>query len=989
VGRAAAWLLLALALVLAAVAPVAAVAAVAAVAPAAPAPGATIEPGPTTPAPPQGPADPLLRARILARTGSTSGALDLLTPLFNDPQSAEEARLIALETAAAGGRTDVVQPLAREVAAGAAPRLVAAAAEALVALGDEAAARALLTDGLAEHRSANPQATAPIQVGIGQLAEARGERAEARAAYDQVPPPPSAPAPRAAASGTAPGTPGPAAPPDSTARPAPIRPTTEVVVAADHLTAAAWGLRGRGEFQAAKDTFERALRADPGNVPARLGLATLLLEKHETRLARITIGTLLGSNPQHPTARRLLAQTYFSDGNYREAEAACQAVLDFIPDHPGVLELMAMLDLADEDLDGARTRIDRALAAAPGSRSIRSLNAASLTLAGDRAAAERETAAILAQAPHYADVHYIAGSVLDRLRRYDDCALAYQAAFQLDPEHAAAANALGLAYMRDGREEEAREWLDRGFKLDSFNIRTHNMRLLLDKLASYQRLESAHFVIKFDPADQAFIPLLAPYLEQVYADICPRFGFAPDRKTTIEVFAERDLLSARLVGLPGIEGIPGACFGAVIALDSPRLWEGSINWQTVLRHEFGHVLALTRTQKRVPFWFTEGLSVVLEEKPPTLASDRMARFALRENQLIPFNELNHGFTRPKSPLHRSLAYYQSAFAVRRMIDRRGFDTVLGVLDEYAAGKTTAVAFEERLGMSEAQWAADVDQAIRAHVESLPVWALGSRERLIERATESAANKADLGLRTRMAEEWFQAGEIETAVSEALAVLEADSSQVDARILLGHALLAEGQPLAAAEYLAPLVDREPVAYLVVRDLGLIYAEQGEDEAATSYLERAIQIYPTDPEPYRKLADVHRRAGRTREAMAVLERAAQVADDPFADLIALADLAQANRLPEAEAEALEESLALRPFAVDSVKRLAPLERQAGRAEQAVRAYEVLCLLEPDNVSAHEALVQLALEHGPRDLARRYAVRLKELDPASDVARRALEL
>lgn len=942
-------------------------------------------PGNTTVAPaPSGTDDPLLRARVLLRSGSPKVSLDVLTPLLTDPDPAraEEAHLVALEAAATAGRTDLVQQLANEVAPGADPRLVAAAAEARAALGDEAGARALLEDGLAAHASAGAALVAPIHVGLARLAEARGDRAEARSAAALVPVP--EPERRTA-------TP-PTASPDSTVLPTPIpltRPTSEIVANAAALTTAAWAMRGRGEFQSAKDTFERALRVDPGNVPARLGLAQLLLEKHESRLARSAVGQLLATSPQHPAGRLLLARTFLEDGNYGEAEAACQVVLELIPDHPEALELMAMLDLADEDLAGARERIDRGLAVDPSSRSIRSLHAASLQLAGDAPAAQKETAAILADAPHYADVHFIAGSVLDRVRRYDDCAAAYQAAMRLDPEHAAAANALGLAYMRDGREEEAREWLDHGFKLDPFNIRTHNMRLLLDKLASYQRLESPHFIIKFDPMDQAFIPLLGPYLEQVYADICPRFGFVPDRKTTVEVFSEHDLLSARLVGLPGIEGIPAACFGPVIALDSPRLWQGNINWQTVLRHEFGHVLALTRTQKRVPFWFTEGLSVVLENQPPTLASDRIARWALIENQLISFTQLNHGFTRPKSPLHRSLAYYQSAFAVRRIIDRHGFEMVLGMLDEFAAGKTSAQAFEDRVGISETVWAAEVDTAIRAHVDALPVWGLGSRERLMARVTESSANKADLALRTRMAEEWFQAGELETAVSEALAVLEADPKRTDARVLLGHALLAEGQPLQAAEYLSPLVDQEPVDYLVVRDLGIIYADQGEDEAAVAYLERAIQLYPADPEPYRKLADVHKRAGRAKAAMLVREQAAQVADDPYGDLIALADLAQSSQLPDAEADALRKSLAVRPFAADAVKRLAPLDRQAGRAEDAVRDYEVLCLLEPENVSAHVALVELALEHGPRDLARRYAAKLKELDPASDVARRALEL
>ena len=68
-------------------------------------------------------------------------------------------------------------------------------------------------------------------------------------------------------------------------------------------------------------------------------------------------------------------------------------------------------------------------------------------------------------------------------------------------------------------------------------------------------------------------------------------------------------------GFPQVPGIPAVCFGDIIATDSPRTLAGSSNWRDILRHEFGHVLALGMTDKQVPFWFTEGLSVFLEEYP--------------------------------------------------------------------------------------------------------------------------------------------------------------------------------------------------------------------------------------------------------------------------------------------------------------------------------------------------------------------------------------
>ncbi len=925
----------------------------------------------------------IAEARMEIRHGRESAALRLLAPLFGDPVVGGEAGGAALWAMRQAGQWNELRALAASVPPDADPRLVGRAAESLADLGDDAMAESLLEQALAIHKEASPPYQVPLHVARGYIAEGRGERARARAAYALAPAgaPDSLPDTFSSPLGAA----RVLAPADSAA-PGP-KLDLDAAQRADAIVLAGRAARGRGEFQEAKNLFERAREIDPGHEEAPLVLAALLLEKHETQLARTALRSTLGANPRNADAGLLLARTHLADGRYREVEATSQKVLAIDAHHPGALELLAMLDLADGDLDAAEERISAALAVVPERRSMLALRAGLRVQSGERARGEREIETILAAAPSYADAYYIVGGCLDRLRRYREAAEFYERALVIDPEHAAAANALGLSAMRDGREEDAARWLDRGFALDSFNIRTYNMRLLLKKLETYHRFETPHFILKLDEQDLALAPLLGSYMEEVHADLCARFGFQPERKTTIEIFSEPDLLSARLIGLPGIEGIPGACFGPVIAMDSPRLWNGKINWRTVARHEFGHVLALTETEKQVPFWFTEGLSVVLEGYPPSIAGDRVARWALLEDELIPFTELNHGFTRPKTPLHRTLAYYQSSFAVRRLIDRYGFDAVLGLLDEYAAGSTNAEAIANRFHITEAEWAADVDQAIRAHVMTLPVWALGSGERLTERVHEAEARPGDLDARTRMAEEWFQSGELETAVSEALAVLEADSTQTEARLLLGHALMLEGDFAGAAQHLGRLLDRHPVNYLVVRDLGIIYAELGEDEAAIAYLTEAIRAYPVDPEPYRKLAAVHERAGEFKKAVHVLAELAAVEEAPSDDLAALAALCREQGLRDEEAAALEQNLAVRPFDRDTVSRLANLYRETGDAALAVRTYEVLCLLDPDSVEAHTVLVELALAHGPQETARRYAGRLQELDPANDLARRVL--
>ena len=71
----------------------------------------------------------------------------------------------------------------------------------------------------------------------------------------------------------------------------------------------------------------------------------------------------------------------------------------------------------------------------------------------------------------------------------------------------------------------------------------------------------------------------------------------------------------RTFGLPGADGFLGVCFGRVITANSPASQgENPSNWESVLWHEFCHVVTLTKTHNKMPRWLSEGISVY-EERP--------------------------------------------------------------------------------------------------------------------------------------------------------------------------------------------------------------------------------------------------------------------------------------------------------------------------------------------------------------------------------------
>ena len=108
---------------------------------------------------------------------------------------------------------------------------------------------------------------------------------------------------------------------------------------------------------------------------------------------------------------------------------------------------------------------------------------------------------------------------------------------------------LGIVLMRLGEESEAKQQLEKAFAIDPFNVRVNNMLKVLEVLDTYAVLETEHFVIRFDRGrDEILAEYAARYLEEdVYPELCQRFGFRPQEKSLFEIFS-------RAATLPGTVG---------------------------------------------------------------------------------------------------------------------------------------------------------------------------------------------------------------------------------------------------------------------------------------------------------------------------------------------------------------------------------------------------------------------------------------------------
>ena len=82
-----------------------------------------------------------------------------------------------------------------------------------------------------------------------------------------------------------------------------------------------------------------------------------------------------------------------------------------------------------------------------------------------------------------------------------------------------------------------------------------------------------------------------PLARQALATLSKHYQFTPQGPILVEMFPKHDDFAVRTLGLPGLIGALGACFGRVVTLDSPRARPpGEFSWEATLWHEMAHVI---------------------------------------------------------------------------------------------------------------------------------------------------------------------------------------------------------------------------------------------------------------------------------------------------------------------------------------------------------------------------------------------------------------
>jgi tetratricopeptide (TPR) repeat protein len=652
------------------------------------------------------------------------------------------------------------------------------------------------------------------------------------------------------------------------------------------------------------EVYKDALKADKAFWPAEYQAGLLLLEKYNEPKAREALDKALAINPS--SAEALAAKGVLALRRYRlqEAERLAEQSLKINPRLPEALRLRADVHLLASDPDAALRELETAREVNP--RDERTLARIACCLFLQKKQAEYDALAETVKkfdpkpAVYWGDL----GEVLRQRHWFDEAEKALREAVRVRPNMPGPANDLGQLLMDMGREKEAREFLDKGFANDPFNVRVGNLRKVLHHLDKYETRQTDHFELRFDPkVDAVQARYMAEYLEGIHAALVKKFNFTPPGRILLEVLTSHEMFSGRVIALPDLPTY-AACSGRIIALASPHAKDlpHPFNWARALRHEIVHVFNLEQTHFQVPVWLTEGLAVSNEGFRRPLAWNELLCAWAAAGKLMNLDAMEHGFRRPSNPNEWQMAYCHSQILIDYIQTKFGQDAIGGLLAAYGEGLTTPKVIRQVCKMDKAEF----EKGFLAHVEEVV----------------KGLRKGKTPPKPRSAKELQQAFEKDNDVDAGaeLALRLLDRDRVQARKLAEQVLgIKKGQAtaiyvLARLAHIAGNEDEERTRLesiadkasepRVLRALGKIYYDAEEYSKAEEMFKLGREAEPNSSEWLAQLARVYGKANDKKKLIAVLEDWLPSDPDELEQRVRLAGLLlEVGRAADAERVARE--------------------------------------------------------------------------------------
>ena len=640
--------------------------------------------------------------------------------------------------------------------------------------------------------------------------------------------------------------------------------------------------------------FKRAQRNFPRNPGGSIALGELALEKRDFGLAAETFRAAAEAFPQNPNVHLGLARAIQS-ADAPSSEAALAKALELNPGHiPSLLE-RAGRQFDAEHYDEARRTLQRILEVNSRHPLALAFLSAIAHLQNDPAAEEELRSQALSTWSANPEVDHLIGRKLSSKYRFAEGAAHQRRALDFDAQYSPARKQLAEDLLRLGHEQEGWQLADEAFQQDGYDVAMFNLVTLRDELEDFRTLEDPEFIVRMDAKEAAvYGDRVVSLLHEARDVLCTKYGLELEDRTTVEIFPDPDDFAVRTFGLPGAGGYLGVCFGDVITANSPAAQLTPTNWESVLWHEFAHVVTLNLTDNKMPRWLSEGISVYEERQRNSAWGEHMTpayRKLIADGELTPIRDLSGAFLSPPSPLHLMFAYFESSLVVEHIVAAYGVESVQKVLADLRAGLTINDAlerhtapldelqseFEGYVEQQIAEFAPDVDWSDPLEVLS-PTSSLGAWSDWLKAHPENLAGLTTYAQMLISEEQWQDA---EVALKQAVRLHPTAKGSDAAARLLADVYRRSQQTELERQVLTTYAEIDPSATDVFLRLAELAVGEEDWPAVHRYASLALAVNPLIAQPHRLLADSAEQLARPQEAIAACRALLTLPhDDPAA-------------------------------------------------------------------------------------------------------------
>lgn len=686
-----------------------------------------------------------------------------------------------------------------------------------------------------------------------------------------------------------------------------------------------------------KDVLEKvygvAQKGDPKLRDVYLARGDLALEKHDFALAARAYEDGLKQLPDDPDLLSGRALAY-ADG---EREIAIRSLTEALKRNPR--HIPTLLQFADHHIDAeayeeANKVLEKIIEVNPSHPDAWSYRAVLSHLHNDFAGEEVARTKALSSWARNPRVDHLIGQKLSAKYRFAEGAAYQRRARAFDAEYLPAMSQLANDLLRLGEEAEGWKLAHAVHEKDDYDVEAFNLVTLHDTMEKYAALTNEDFVVRMSTKEVAvYGPRVLALLRKAKQNLVEKYGVELAKPTYVEIFADQRDFAVRTFGLPDVAGFLGVCFGRVVTANSPATSSSPTSWESVLWHEFCHVVTLQMTKNKMPRWLSEGISVYEERLADPSWGMRLNpryRQMIMDGELAPVGKMSGAFLAPKTPQHLQFAYLQSSMVVEFIIKRFGQAAIRGVLEDLRNGIEINAALAKR---------------------TVPLEQLEPEfEKYAKDMAEQLAPKLN----------W---------------------EKPDPELLMA----------ANAEEYAAWEKKYPDNYYALRLQAQRAAQAQKWDDARKPLERLVELYPQQkgPDaPYRSLVVALRSLGDTAGEREALKKWTAFDDEASDGFLRLMELAAAEKDWPTVARTAEKYLGVNPLVPAPYRYAAQASTELNDLSTATLALQTLLQLDvPEAPEIHFKLAQLLHKRGQNSEAQRHVLSALEETPRYREALRLL--